>query len=112
LFPNSGLYQYVKDEKVVVQNEESQDIYIIQTGSVAVTQSLGTAAARLATLGAGDMFGEMAILRAGKRSATVAAQTPSRIFRLSLADLKRIMSMDDKLSQHLTELAEKRLAGG
>ncbi|MFH2202860.1 MAG: cyclic nucleotide-binding domain-containing protein [Elusimicrobiota bacterium] len=110
LFPQSALYVYNKGEDVVVQDEDSQDIYIIQTGRVSVTQTLGSAAAQLAELGPGDMFGEMAILRAGKRTATVNAAETSRIYRLCLADLKRIMSMDDKLSRHLTELAEKRLA--
>jgi len=112
LFPQSALFVYSKGETVVTQGEDSQDIYIIQTGGVSVSQTLGTAAAHLAMLGPGEMFGEMAILRTGKRSATVLADETSRIYRLSLQDLKRIMSMDDKLAKHLTELAEKRLAGG
>lgn len=110
LFPNSGLYFYSKDERVVNQGEDSQDIYIVQTGAVHVMQSMGTAAADVATLGPGDMFGEMALVDSSRRTATVVAQEPSRIYRLALEDVMRIMSMDDKLSKHLTELAKKRQA--
>lgn len=112
LFPNSAYQAYRREEAVVRQDEGSQDIYLIGEGRVKVLQRVAGQIGQIATLGPGEMFGEMAILRAGKRSASVVALEAAKIYRLSVADLKRIMSMDDKLSKHLTELAERRLIGG
>lgn len=44
----------------------------------------------VATLGAGDFFGEMAVLEKTLRTASVVAKTPMRLVTLSHWDLKRV----------------------
>jgi CRP-like cAMP-binding protein len=46
---------------------------------------------RLASLGPGSYFGEIAILERGPRSATVTADTPMRMFELEAADLAALL---------------------
>ncbi|HTA89242.1 MAG TPA: cyclic nucleotide-binding domain-containing protein, partial [Polyangiaceae bacterium] len=50
--------------------------------------------ARVALLGPGDWFGEMSIVDIQPRSATVRALAPSRLLRISAADLDALYRYD------------------
>src|SRR6185503_20588802 len=52
------------------EGDEGEDMYIIQSGKVAIKKRLKEGEAMLATLEKGDFFGEMAILERQPRSAT------------------------------------------
>ena len=108
LFPQSGLYLYKKDEYVIYQGEESKDIFIVQTGKVAITQTMGTMGSQLAALGPGEIFGEMALVRDGVRVASAIAAEDSRVFRLSEPDIEGLMADNRPLGEHLKNLAQLR----
>ena len=63
---------YTPGELLIRQGSSDQSLFIILTGSVAVTESVGGAV--LAVLRAGDIFGEMALLTDMRRTANVAAR--------------------------------------
>lgn len=66
--------------QIVVREGEPGDLYyLVEAGEVAVT--VGDAETR--RLGPGDGFGEIALLRDGLRTATVTAQTPTRLYSLT-----------------------------
>ncbi|MEY2516653.1 MAG: family transcriptional regulator, cyclic receptor protein [bacterium] len=58
---------------------------------------------RLAVLGPGDFFGEMALLEKTLRTASVIAMTPMRLLTLSHWDLKRLGPALDTILQTLEE---------
>jgi CRP-like cAMP-binding protein len=58
---------------------------------------------RLAVLGPGDFFGEMALLEKTLRTASVIAITPMRLLTLSHWDLKRLGPALDTIRQTLEE---------
>ena len=64
--------RYPSGRRVLVEGLRGSDFFLIVTGTVTVAID----GWRLATLGPGDFFGEMAILGAGLRTASVRAQTP------------------------------------
>ncbi len=108
LFPGSGLYLYPQEMIVLRQGRTGRDLYVLCAGSVRVQRLFGTAAAVIAVLGPGDIFGEMAFLDDCPRTATVIAGTESKVFKLAFEDLQYFLKSNPILAQHLRGLAEKR----
>ncbi|MBK8084920.1 MAG: cyclic nucleotide-binding domain-containing protein [Devosia sp.] len=63
--------RYKAGETILVEGEEGDSAFLLQSGAVKVT----VGANRVAVLNAGEVFGEMSLLEPGPRSATVTATT-------------------------------------
>ena len=59
-------------------------------------------------IGRGDVFGEIALLLTGERTATVVARTPLRLLSLSGQDFERIRARVPALERSLRRLALER----
>ena len=72
------LRRFAPGEALMVQGDASDGAYVIASGTVAVSTRLpGGGETGLATLGPGDLLGEMALLmRGGRRTATARALEP------------------------------------
>jgi SAM-dependent methyltransferase len=81
------------------------DFYIILTGTATVTRQ----SHRLATLGPGSFFGEVAVLTHGLRTATVTADMPMRLLRLDERRFRTLLSTAPAISQKLLEGLAARL---
>jgi len=66
--------------EIVTEGEEGDSFFVVGSGRFEVSSRDG---GYLRTLGPGDHFGEIALLMSVPRTATVAATTPGRLFRLS-----------------------------
>lgn len=108
IFPSSGILGLDDGEAVIKQGERSDDIYVVLSGAVEILRSLGSSGGRLASLGVGEIFGEMAVLADGVRTATAVASGECRVFRLCTQDLKSLMPVNPELSAHLSSLARTR----
>lgn len=108
VFPSSGIRGFDAGEVVIKQGERSDDVYVVLSGAVEIVRSLGSSGGRLASLGAGEIFGEMAVLTGGARTATAVAAGDCRLFRLCASDLKSLMPVNPELSAHLSSLARTR----
>lgn len=64
---------YSPGEKIIEQGEKGDCYYIIKSGSVAVIRTKDSSPVKVAELAAGEGFGEEALIRDQKRSATVQA---------------------------------------
>ncbi|MBE9136711.1 cyclic nucleotide-binding domain-containing protein [Nodosilinea sp. LEGE 07088] len=64
---------------------------------------------RLAALGAGEIFGEMALLTGEERSATVLAKTPMELYELDKADFDAMLTYAPQLSSGLSRILARRL---
>jgi CRP/FNR family cyclic AMP-dependent transcriptional regulator len=70
----------------------SQEFFVIKSGSATVTRG-GTEVARL---GPGDFFGEIGILKAERRTATVTADSPMNLLVLFA---QNFMALDHEISE-------------
>ena len=91
--------------KVVTVDDYGTAIYFIDQGEADVLPD-GDEATE--TLGPGDIFGEIALLLTGERSATVVARTPMQLLSLSGQDFQRIRADVPELEQSLRRLGAER----
>lgn len=63
----------------------------------------------MALLGAGEMFGEMALLTGEERSATVVARTPMEMYELDKSDFDGMLTRSPHLASGLSRILARRL---
>jgi CRP-like cAMP-binding protein len=90
---------------VVTVDDYGTAIYFIEQGEADVLPEGGDATQ---ALGAGDTFGEIALLLTGVRSATVVARTPMKLLSLSGQDFQRIRAGVPELENSLRRLGAER----
>ena len=89
---------------VVTEGEEGDRFYVIRSGQFEVIQG----GRRMATLGEGDAFGEIALLTGGPRIATVTATTAGEVLALSKADFDAVVKDQATFGGQIGELARIR----
>ena len=83
-------------------------MFLILEGSAEVLIESGGEELHVANLNAGEAFGEMSLLTAEKRSATVMARTDCELWEIDRAVLLPIIQENPALAQHLSELLAQR----
>ena len=82
-------------EVVFREGDDANAMYVVVGGEMEVLKrSKRGTESRVALLGPGDWFGEMSIVDIQPRSATVRALAPSRLLRISAADLDALYRYD------------------
>jgi CRP-like cAMP-binding protein len=100
-----GLYIWVPAGQAVVKAGESGfDFYVILSGDADVVSD-DVAVARL---GAGDVFGEMALIDGGKRTADVVARTPLSLMTMTSWNYRSVTKQFPALADRLMQLARSR----
>ena len=94
LVENSAKGVYRANDVIVRQGERDENVYLVLTGRVRVTQSRPDTATELivAELGPGEVFGELAVLETQPRSATVLALEPTSCLKVSGRDFLAALS--------------------
>ncbi len=92
---------------IVTHGDFGYVLYAIEEGEADV-QVDGAEEPR--TLGPGELFGEIALLVTGRRTATVVACTPMRLLSLFDSDFQRVRSRVPELERALRRLGGERLA--
>jgi glucose-6-phosphate 1-dehydrogenase len=92
-------------EVIIKKGEQGTEMYLIFRGDVEVLDDAGQVKA---TLHAGDCFGEVALLMAEPRTATVRAKTPCDLFILDKSDFSRILRDNPQFAQAVKQIAQER----
>lgn len=72
------------DEVFFKEGDEGDDLFIIRSGRIRISKAISVAVDRtLATLGPGGVFGELAMVGEGTRTASAVALEPTRLLVLS-----------------------------
>jgi ATP-binding cassette, subfamily B, bacterial len=97
--------------RLVTQEGDAGDLfYIIVRGKVEVWKCLPDGKeTRVAVLSDGDHFGEIALLRAVRRTATVRTATPSIFLTMHRASFFSLVNKVPRLRRHLDEVVAKRI---
>jgi voltage-gated potassium channel len=86
------------------RGEPARSMYLIAAGEVEI--DLNNERARL---GSGHFFGEVAVLRRTRRSATVTAVTNTSLLVLDAHDLHALMERDPRIADRIRKVAHSRL---
>jgi len=96
--------------RVFHEGDRSDACYLVRSGDLRVTREHpdGRAIA-LATLGPGDLFGELAMLDGEARSASVDTLSDSELLALPAADFRRLLADHPEISVKLVAALTRRL---
>ena len=80
---------------VVKEGDQARDMFVVVAGELEVVKDSRAGEVRVAVLGGGDWFGEMAILDVQPRSATVRSLAPTMLVRMSPEHVERLLYRRD-----------------
>lgn len=93
-------------EPVAAEADFGHALYAIEEGDVDIVQD----GRRVRTLGAGDVFGEIALIRSGRRTASAVAVTDCRLLTWFKRDIWRLEERAPGFGEALRASAEAHLA--
>jgi CRP/FNR family cyclic AMP-dependent transcriptional regulator len=110
----SSLFQkygtYVEAGKVIFKEDETGDtMYIIQQGRVKITKRVADVEKILMVLGKGEFFGEMALIRQTKRTATATAVDNCELLAFNRNGFLSMISKNSNIAMNIIETLCLRL---
>ena len=100
---------YDRGSEIVKQGEEGSFFCVIYKGSVSVwAKEEGTGKRKLTVLGAGDYFGETALVEKQPRNATVVADKPCEVFLFYSGDFIDLLAKNPSLEKRFRRIADER----
>jgi len=98
-----------KGKVIIRENQQGEAFYVIYKGAVAVLKKMSFFKKKtVATLSAGDYFGEIALVSDEPASATVKAVEESVLFVLFRHDFREILKQNPKLTSVIRSVADGR----
>jgi small-conductance mechanosensitive channel/CRP-like cAMP-binding protein len=107
----SRIHLYGVGEPIVKQGDNSAEMFIVQSGQVAVqSEGNGSGPIEVARLGPGEFFGEMALMTGEVRTATVRADMPSTLIGVDQSALKTLLESSPELAAIISRVITERQA--
>ena len=106
------IVKYGRGEPLMEEGAEADAVYVIQSGSTAITRKVGGKDVVINYLPAGNMVGEMALLNDAPRNATVRAAVGVEALKIDKDVFSRLMDRNPKVKQIVQKVAADRAAGG
>ena len=91
-------------KQLAAEGRFAYEFFVIQDGTAEVTRG----GKPIATLGPGDFFGEIALLEAERRTATVTAQSPMRLIVLTGGAFRMIERQMPSVATRIREAIARR----
>ena len=101
--------RYEPGQDIVRQGDTGVGAFIIRSGKVDVIQDRGGKETKLSTLGAGEVFGEMALLDEFPRSATVRAVEPTTALGIQRWHFRGILESHPQIALALLPMLTRRI---
>lgn len=106
----SRLAGFARGQTVVSQGERGESLFAIDSGYLKVSVfGRGGTLSTLGVMGPGEVFGEMALLDGGPRSATVAALTRATLVVVDRAPFRQLVAGASPLGGAMLDLLARRL---
>lgn len=102
-------HEVVAETDIIREGEPGRGLFVVLSGSVDVWKRDGDQKLLLATLGAGDVFGELSLLRAAPAMATVTAAQRSTVLFLAREYVERLMTSLPQMREFLESLGDERV---
>lgn len=99
-----------KDTTIFFQDDRSDSLYIVVSGAVKVFQTADDGQERvLNTLGPGEIFGELGLLDASGRSASVGTLEPTEVVTITNDDLRALVKSSPEVLWKIVEALCERV---
>lgn len=104
--------RFAPDELIVEQGDSGDSLFIILEGAVAVWVSLEDGnEIEVARMGAGNFFGEMALLTGEKRTASIVALAETTVYEITKHDIAPLLEREPEISKRISAiLTERKIA--
>ena len=99
---------YGPGEVVLRQGDPGDSLYVVRAGSVAVQVGADGARKEVATLTAGQFFGEMSLMTGESRSATVVAKTDCECYIVDKEAFREVLDERPELAGVIGEILSRR----
>jgi CRP-like cAMP-binding protein len=96
-------------ETIFRQGEPGNALYLINDGTIDIVSGSDGNTTTIATLGAGQSFGEMALLNGDPRSASAIARTDTHLLRLGKDQFDALMEVSSTLRKAVEQLNSQRI---
>jgi CRP-like cAMP-binding protein len=100
---------YKDGEAIINQGEREDCMYVIQSGKVMVVHSRNGREVKIAELGEGDFFGEMALFEQKTRTATVRSMGETRVLTVDKKTLLHRVQEDPSMAFRLVQTSLGRV---
>ena len=101
--------KYKKGDTIVKEGEQAVAFFIVSKGKLEVTKGVGAKKQKLTTYGPGAVFGDMALLDGGPRSATIVALEDAECLVLSRWDFVAELRTNPQMAVAMLPIVSKRL---
>ena len=108
LLPRSHFQRFGRGEKLIEQDGDGTLMFVLLYGEAKVLVNQNGSLTPVATLRAGDCFGEMSLLTGEKRSATVVAHVECEVLEIDKPILADVIAGNPGLLKNLSELLARR----
>lgn len=100
---------FVRGEAMTRQGAEAHWLYILTEGQAEIRVAIdGNLSKKVATLHAGDFFGEMGLMLGEPRMATVIAETNAQCYRLDKKSFQDIMQSRPEIAEDISHVLARR----
>ncbi len=107
-----GKMNYLKlpsGHPIVKEGEEGTSLFVLVHGEVSIFKGEDDDRVQLAKLGAGSLFGELALITANPRSATVVTTQASELFEIERKTVEEVAATNPNITEDLVKFARRRL---
>ena len=102
-------FKFEENQRIIEEGDTDQALYIILRGSVLITKTMPDKEVTLTTLNLGAVFGEMSLLRLGKRTSNAVANVPTILMGIAFDALEGMdFKLQAKFKDQLLKVVLKR----
>ncbi len=109
LVERMGYLKVPSGYSVVREGDEGKSLFILLQGEVLVSKGEGDERRDLAHLGAGTLFGELALITSKPRSASVVTTHASELFEIDRKSVEEVSAQHPSITEDLVKFARRRL---
>jgi len=108
LVQQSQVANFGRGERVIREGAEGDSMFVLLRGAAKVSISRNGTSIPVATLSAGNCFGEMSLLTGERRTATVRAETDCHVMEISKPVMAEVLRDSPDCLERLSELLARR----
>lgn len=100
--------EFAAAEPIVHQGARGNSLYVVRQGEVTVRVQVDGSVGEVATLGPGDIFGEMSVLTGEPRAATCTARTETVCYEIDRKAFEEVLAAQPAVAEHFSAILAAR----